>query len=248
MRVWRVDLRGSGHGMRLAWRPTHAGASDDLATVVEDACRRFPLATIHIVGFSLSGNIVLKMLGESAAGAAHEQLDLGRIGSATAIAPPVDLHHCADNMDRLSRRLYTHYYLKVLDAQVQARKAHWPQWNQIPSAPAVKTIRQFDARYTAPLCGFDNTDHYYTLASAKQWLSEITTKTTLLVDRHDPIVTVQSFDQSLLNPESTRLVLTSYGGHMGYFGVDESGRLIRWMEHFVIQQLKSEMAQPVLVE
>jgi predicted alpha/beta-fold hydrolase len=245
MRVWRVDLRGSGHGMRLACRPTHAGASDDLATVIADACRRFPLSTLHIAGFSLSGNILLKMLGECGAGAAHHQVDLARIGSATAIAPPVDLHHCANNMDRLSRRLYSYYYLKVLDAQVRERKAHWPQWNQIPAGPTIKTIREFDARYTAPLCGFDNTDDYYTEASAKDWLREITTKTTLLVDRHDPIVTVQSFKQSLLNPQSTQLVLTSYGGHMGYFGIDESGRLIRWMEHFVIQKLKSEMVRPL---
>ncbi len=238
LRVWRVDLRGSGLGMDLAWRPAHAGGSDDLAAVVETACEQYPQADMHVVGFSLSGNIVLKMLGEVAAGAAHPQLDLARIKSATAIAPPVDLHTCANNMERFSRRIYTRYYLKMLAAQVQLRQSRWPQWKQIPTHPPLKTIRQFDARYTAPMCGFSDTNDYYTRASAKLWLPSITTPTTLLVDRHDPIVAVKSFDPSKINAESTRLWLTSHGGHMGYFGRDASGRNIRWMEHFVVQHLK----------
>lgn len=246
--VWRVDMRGSGHGLTLAWRPAHAGASDDLACVVQAACQRHSQAEIHIAGFSLSGNILLKMLGECASQAAHPEIDLSRIHSATAIAPPVDLHSCADNMDRLSRRIYTRYYLKVLESQVQTRKAHWPQWKQIPSAPTLKTIRQFDARYTAPLCGFENTDHYYSQASAIEWLRSITTPTTLLVDRHDPIVTASSFTQDKLNPESTDLILTSRGGHMGYFGLDGSGRLMRWMEYFVVQHLKNKMFNPLAQE
>ncbi len=238
-RVWRVDLRGSGEGMKLAWRPAHAGNSDDIAKVVASACERYPHAAVHIVGFSLSGNIVLKMLGETAAGAAHPELDLARITSATAIAPPVDLHHCANNMERFSRRIYTKYYVKVLTEQVQQRQVHWPQWAQIPSQPPLKTIRQFDARYTAPMCGFRDTDHYYSEASAIDWLPSITTPTTLLVDRHDPIVTVKSFAPSKINQQSTDLILTSHGGHMGYFGLDAEGRSIRWMEYFVIQHLKS---------
>ncbi len=242
-RVWRVDLRGSGMGIKYAWKPAHAGASDDLVAVVQTACKKYPQAAIHIVGFSLSGNIVLKMLGEAAAQAAHHQLELHRITSATAIAPPVDLHHCANNMERFSRRIYTKYYVKVLTDQVQQRQAHWPQWKQAPAYPPLKTIRQFDARYTAPMCGFRDTDHYYSDASAIDWLPSITTPTTLLVDRHDPIVTVKSFTPSKLNAASTELILTSHGGHMGYFGIDATGRNIRWMEYFVIQHLKSMLRE-----
>ncbi len=247
MRVWRVDLRGSGLGMKHAWRPAHAGASDDLASVVEAAQLRDPAADIHVAGFSLSGNILLKMLGEAAAGVDHARVDLSRIGSAVAVAPPVDLHLCAQNMERFSRRVYTRYYLKMLGAQVQQRQSHWPQWKAIPTHPPLKTIRQFDARYTAPMSGFVDTDDYYTQASAKDWLPSITTRTTLLVDRHDPIVTAKAFDPSKINAQSTKLILTSHGGHMGYFGRDASGQNIRWMEYFVVQHLKRiALRQPSL--
>lgn len=236
-RVWRVDLRGSGHGLPLAWRPAHAGLSDDLATVVTAACSQHPRTQIHIVGFSLSGNILLKMLGESAAGHSHPDVDLRRVTSATAVAPPIDLHACANNMDRLSRSLYTRYYLKVLARQVRLRAAHWPQWQQVPWLSNVKSIRQFDARYTAPLSGFRDTDHYYTQASAKPWLPHITTDTTLLIDRHDPIVTLAAFESADLN-SSIRPIYTRHGGHMGYFGLDAAGRLMRWMEYWVVKHVQ----------
>lgn len=243
MRVWRVDLRGSGCGMKLAWRPPHAGSSDDLAAVVRTACDRYPHAALHMVGFSLSGNILLKMLGEAASGADHGDMEWQRIASAIAVAPPVDLHHCANNMERPSRRVYTRYYLKMLRQQIEQRQAQWPQWQEVPEGPRLRSIRQFDARYTAPMCGFTDTDDYYTRASAKPWLRSIRTPTTLLVDRHDPIVTVESFDPSRINQQSTELVLTSYGGHMGYFGLDERGRHVRWMEYFVIEHLRAKLAQ-----
>lgn len=233
--VWRVDLRGSGAGLTYAWRPANAGSSCDLAVVVRAAQRLHPTRAIQLVGFSLSGNIVLKFLGESACGL-HEGVELSQIASAIAIAPPIDLHACSTNMDRPSRRLYTHYYLKVLEAQVQLRRSRWPQWANVPAEPKVKSIRQFDARYTAPLSGFENADDYYTRCSSLGWLPSITTPTTILVDRDDPIVTVSSFDEAELHP-ATQLIYTRRGGHMGYFGLDDSGRPMRWMEHFVAHTL-----------
>jgi predicted alpha/beta-fold hydrolase len=140
-------------------------------------------------------------------------------------------------MDRPSRKLYTHYYLKMLDKQVDLRRAKWPQWNAISKEPRVRTIREFDARYTAPLSGFRNTDHYYSDSSALNWLSSITTPTTILADRDDPIVSYATFADAEVNSQSTRLVTTSRGGHMGYFGIDSRGRSIRWLEHFVTQQI-----------
>lgn len=236
--VWRVDLRGSGAGMNLAWRPPHAGASDDLAAVVATAAERYPHIDLHLVGFSLSGNILLKMLGEAASGVAHREFELPRLRSATAIAPPVDLHQCASNMERFSRQIYTRYYLKMLAGQVRQRQAQWPQWRAIAAHPRLKSLRQFDHYYTAPLAGFSDTDDYYTRASAIGWLPSIRTPTTLLVDRHDPIVTVEPFTADKLNTASTELILTSHGGHMGYFGLDASGRPMRWMEYFVVRHLQ----------
>ncbi|MCA9131253.1 MAG: alpha/beta fold hydrolase [Planctomycetales bacterium] len=236
-RVWRVDLRGCGAGLNHAWRPPHAGRSLDLAAVIVRAAREYPQAAINVAGFSLSGNIVLKMLGEAGANQLQLDLPLDRIQLALAIAAPVDLSVCADNMDRVSRRIYTKYYLRVLADQVNQRRSIWPQWKQIPATPTVRTIRQFDSRYTAPLSGFQDTDHYYSESSSISKLTSIVTPTLILIDRHDPIVTSRIFRTISLNADSTNLVFTERGGHMGYFGLDASGKVIRWMEYFVQNQL-----------
>lgn len=238
LHVWRVDLRGCGAGLEHAWRPANAGSSQDLAQVLEAATQAFPGNPIHVIGFSLSGNILLKLLGEYGAGLIVPRFDLSRITSATAIAPPANLHDCADNMDQLSRRVYTRYYLKVLDEQVRLRQARWPQWKRIPRLPAVKTIREFDARFTAPLSGFRSADEYYSASSAAPLLAHISRPTEILVDRNDPVVTAHSFEKAALS-ETTELQFTTNGGHMGYFGIDGNGKLMRWMETYVVHRMRT---------
>ncbi len=239
IRVWRVDLRGSGAGVTLAWRPAHAGSSQDLAAVVRAAQERYPHSRLRIAGFSLGGNVLLKMLGEAGAnGPLAEQLDIGCIERALAIAPPINLHDCSNNMDRLSRRVYTRYYLQVLEKQVEHRRELWPAWQAIAREPKVRTIREFDTRYTAPLSGFRDTNHYYDVASSDQWLPFVKTPTTILVDRHDPIVTESSFRQTSFDSAFVSIEHTQRGGHLGYLGVDDRGKLMRWMDHYVVQSLR----------
>lgn len=236
IRCWRVDLRGSGDGIRYAYRPAHAGSSEDVAAVVAHAQARFPQAPILMAGFSLGGGIMLKMLGEAATGCLKASIELASIELALAIAPPIDLETCAANMERWSRRIYTRYYLTMLAKQVVARSYLWPQWQSIPRRPAVRTIRQFDARYTVPLGGFDSIEHYYSTASSGPWLGKITTPTRLLVDRHDPIIPVSTFKSTPRSPQ-VDLEFTSFGGHLGYVGRNQRGQLVRWMDYWVVEQL-----------
>ncbi len=237
VRTWRVDLRGCGAGLDLAWRPAHAGSSDDLAAVVQKAQQLYPDSRQRMAGFSLGGNILLKMLGEASSGALANRFDVGSIELALAIAPPINLFDCADNMDRLSRRIYTKYYLQVLEKQVQQRRDRWPAWRAVAHTPTVRTIREFDARYTAPLSGFRDTDHYYRVASSDQWLPHIRTRCQILIDRHDPIVTADSVASVQFDPRYIQLEYTSHGGHLGYLGVDDSGRTMRWMDYYIGRRL-----------
>lgn len=242
--VWRVDLRGSGRGFELAWRPANAGASSDLQAVIAKAVEVHPNSPIFLVGFSLSGNIVLKLLGELSAG--KYPMDLGESGiqQALAIAPPIDLHDCADNMDRFSRRLYTMYYVKALQKQAQRKRELFEQWKQRPEEPSIKTIRQFDERYTAPLSGFRNATQYYSESSSLQWLPNIQTPTEIILDRDDPIVTWSSHLKATFDPSKVQFHHTRHGGHMGYFGIDDQRQLIRWLEYYVIQRVTNATFEP----
>lgn len=234
--VWRIDLRGSGKGFDLAWRPAHAGSSSDLLAVLCRARQLYPNSPIFLVGFSLSGNIVLKMLGELACGKHGISLEQANIVSALAITPPLDLTDCADNMDRWSRRIYSRYYVKILEQQAARKRDLFTQWESCPTFPPIRTIREFDERYTAPLSGFRDTRDYYSQASSIHWLPMIRTPTQILLDRHDPIVTWKSHLKAKYDPAWVKITLTRHGGHMGYFGMDDQNRMFRWLEYYVVQQ------------
>lgn len=235
LRVWRVDLRGSGHALKMAWKPAHAGSSHDLASILMHARNLYPSAPLLPVGFSLSGNILLKLLGEIGAGKSPLSSKEANIIFALAVAPPIDLHDCANNMDRWSRKLYTRYYVRLLQQQAELKRSIWPQWRDLPiQLPArIKTIRDFDTIYTAPLSGFESTDHYYSEASSIHWLPKIQTPTEIVLDRHDPIVTWHSHQRTQVDQRWVHFLHTQYGGHLGYFGRDDSGNVMRWIEYYV---------------
>ena len=73
VRVFRWDMRCCGAGLTWARRPYHAGCSDDLAAVVssvlawcrEEAGSGGPDPDLSLFGVSLSGNVLLKYLGEA---------------------------------------------------------------------------------------------------------------------------------------------------------------------------------------
>lgn len=64
-KVIRINLRGCGPGLGLARFPHHAGHSDDTRFILYWIAKHYPHSKITQVGFSLGGNITLKMLGEA---------------------------------------------------------------------------------------------------------------------------------------------------------------------------------------
>lgn len=239
LRIWRVDLRGCGAGITHAYRPAHAGTSADLAAVVIRAQELFPSAPITIAAFSLGGNILLKMLGELADNLFP--IDSQCITSAVAVAPPAHLSVCCQNMERMSRKVYTSYYLKMLARQVKRRSERWEAWNAIRPTSRPRTIRQFDHWYTAPLAGFSSTEEYYERSSALHWLGKINVPTRLLIDQDDPIVPYHSFEGVRFSPNIT-IELTRHGGHLGYISSGRGGRMHRWMDEWIVNAITNASA------
>lgn len=233
-RVWRVDLRGCGAGLPYAYRPAHAGSSADLAAVLARAQQLYGESRFSVAAYSLGGNILLKMLGELAEG--NHAVDASRVALAVAVAPPADLSGCCDNMERWSRMVYTRYYLKMLGRQVKARADKWEPWRVIQPSTALRTIRNFDHWYTAPLSGFASTSEYYSKSSAKNWLDKIKVPTRILLDQHDPIIPINAFD-GITFSSSIEVEVTRFGGHLGYIALGPSGTFRRWMDDWTVNVL-----------
>ncbi len=217
IRSIRMNLRGCGSGKGLARYPYHSGRSADVLAVLEalqGLQGEQPQARITLVGFSLGGNIVLKLAGELGDAAPRY------FQYAIAVCPPVDLVTCARLLAQPVNRFYNRYFTRLLCADVAYRQQCFP------SLPAVQlpehvTLYEFDELYTAPQGGFHDALDYYRQCSAAPLVPRITVPCHLLFAADDPIIAADVFDTVPL-PAHIQITRTRYGGHLGFLGTPGS--------------------------
>ncbi|MEF8938966.1 MAG: alpha/beta fold hydrolase [Salinivenus sp.] len=224
-RGWDVcawNLRGcSGPPNRHA-ATYHSGKTEDLARVVDHVLDR-GYATAALVGFSLGGNLTLKYLGER--GPAVDD----RIRGAAAFSVPVDLKASSRQIGRATNWHYTQYFLRSLGRKIRRKAEQHPDVVRARALRQVRTLRDFDDAYTAPLNGFRDADTYYRAASSKPLLSAIAVPTLLVNAANDPFLAASCYptDRAAGHPYLTLEVPPS-GGHVGFVTLDGSGEY--WSE------------------
>jgi uncharacterized protein len=225
-RVVRMDLRGCGRGLPLARRPYHGGCSDDVRAAVA-AIRSWDAASgVTLIGFSLGGNIVLKLAGE----ATERSVDgLERVA---ALAPPADFERCAALLALPRNRLYEQYFVRGLLQQVGQRQRFFPEEAAI-RFPRRMTMRRFDDLYTSPRCGFDDATHYYRTAACLPLLEKITVPTFILTARDDPFIAADPLE-CLATPPNMEVLILDRGGHLGFLGRSGAGGF-RWAEQRIAE-------------
>ncbi len=239
VRTFRMDLRGAGAGAALAVKPYHGGCSDDVRAVVrfvEQLCSGSP---ITLLGFSLGGNIVLKLLGE-----APERVPAAVVRAA-AVNPPIDLEESVVSLSRWSLRAYDRYFVRLLLRRLSDRQLLRPDapWGRFPTCPDLfaqppRRLFDFDDRYTAPASGFQDAHDYYNRCSSEQYLSNIRVPTLLLAARDDPLIPVSMFERLTTTnnlPPSIRLHIAEGGGHLGYVARRNNDPDARWLDWRMVE-------------
>jgi predicted alpha/beta-fold hydrolase len=220
-RVARLDLRGAGRGASLARRSYHAGCSADVRVAAEALLRRHPKSPLTLIGFSLGGNIVLKLAGES------KDRPLSGLARVAALAPPIDLEACAALLAQPRNRFYESFFVRGLLAQAHRQRRFFPDL-ALPRFPRRLTLRRFDDLFTAPRGGFSDALDYYRRASALPLLGQVDVPALLLTARDDPFVAVGPFE-GLARFAKLEVQIVPQGGHLGFLGPDGAGG-IRWAE------------------
>lgn len=223
---WNVlawNFRGCGGVENRLPRSYHSGESNDLRHVIEHAADAYP--QIALIGYSLGGNITLKCLGEMPA---HPH-----IVAAAAVSAPVDLASSARVLDEhRDNRLYLKRFLNTLIEKMEVKARRFPQSLDIKGIRAIRTIKEFDDRFTAPLHGFRDADDYWARASSLPYLAKIQVPALLLNALNDPLLTTPSFPQDLaFHSPLLHLETPHEGGHVGFLDF----RLRSWHEQRVVQ-------------
>jgi predicted alpha/beta-fold hydrolase len=233
IRVIRVNLRGSGRGFGLARGIYHAGRSDDLREVVAWLRHRDGRSPIAAVGFSLGANLVLKLAAE----AGHEPVGSDRLDCVLAANPPIDLTACARRMSAPENRLYDWNFARWLRAMVARLHRRFPELGP-PRLEGVRTVYEFDDRYTARRSGFASADDYYRRCSLVTAIGRIDIPCLIVHAMDDPFIPHEPFLEATRQP-GLELELMRHGGHLGYLSRRpwQGGR--RWLDARLAAWLRS---------
>jgi predicted alpha/beta-fold hydrolase len=230
-----MHFRGCGSRNNRLRRTYHAGETSDLGLLLRWLAHHWPRRSLGAAGFSLGGNVLLKLLQEPGPSA---------LQAAAVACVPMDLAVCARRMERGFSRFYLHRLLGQLKATMASKYRHRPADGiDLRAVAATRGFWDFDDLATAPLHGFRDAHHYYTQASSRDQIGAITTPTLVVHARDDPFMT----DEVLPDPETVPATVTvevaRSGGHMGFMsahgplGLRPRAWLERRLADFLLQQL-----------
>ncbi len=234
----RFNMRSCGGTEAYSGRTLyHSGQTGDLLKVVE-VCADIPC---FIIGFSLGGNVALKLAGELGADS--------RLSGVCAVSVPIDLAACVRQLHKPSNRLYADRFLKRLKARIVAKERLIPGLFDLEKLPKVRSIYDFDDVFTAPAFGFGTADNYYATQSSAGYLERIRVPALLVQAKDDPLIPFEVFDQpAFATNRCLRLLAPEHGGHVGFiargeprFWVDRV--IVEWMEQ-VGERLRYPMQGP----
>lgn len=225
----RLNQRNCGGTEALTPGLYNSGLSGDARAVVRELIARDGLREIFVAGFSMGGNLALKMAGEWGAGAPAE------LRAVAGICPSCDLGACADAIDLPRNRIYERHFVKRLKRRMRAKAEMFPGKFPLNGLERVRTVREFDDAITAKFCGFRDANDYYEKSSAMGLLGEIRVPALLLTSEDDPMIPFRSFEKGdfRANPH-VEFQATRQGGHCAFISRERgAGRF--WAEARVVE-------------
>ena len=226
------NMRGcSGELNRLpGWY--HAGLTDDLARVFSHVLFSKRYRDICLVGFSLGGALTLNFLGEQGA----EVSSLVR--NAVVFSVPCDLESSANELAKGMNRLYTLHLLRSLRAKIIAKSIVFPNVYRELTFEGVRTFREFDGRFTAPLHGFKDAQEYWRQCSPNRVLRQICVPTLIVNAANDPFLGTECYPRRELQDHAyVKLEVPEHGGHAGFLSLRGS---CYWSEQRALEFLEAD--------
>ena len=233
----RFNMRSCGGTENLALSNYHSGQTSDLLHVVRERRKKSDLP-IYLVGFSLGGNVVLKLAGELGDQAR------GLVTAVCAISTPIDLKACSMALGRPGNFLYERRFLSRLRERIRLRHQQAPEIYSLEPLKKIRTIYDFDDLYTGPLFGFGNADNYYTTQSANRFIDKIRIPALLVQAKDDPLIPFAVYDHPAFreNPCLT-LLAVEHGGHLGFLA---RRRPRFWLDGLVTGWIEEKQPLPLV--
>ena len=230
MNVLRLNQRNCGGTEHLAEGLFHSGLTADAAHVVHELTDVDGLQAIAVAGYSLGGNLALKLAGEYGAHAPRSLVGVA------AVSPIIEIEECTRALERPGNVLYQWNFVKDLKRRMRRKDRLFPGRFDLRPLNAIRTVREFDAVYTAPHFGFRSAEDYYYRASAMRLVDRIQVPALVITSEDDPFVPTQPFqDPRVTGNPHIDLRVCSHGGHCGFVGPQSNGEDGYWAEAQIVE-------------
>ena len=230
MNVVRLNQRNCGDTEHLSEGLFHSGLTADAAHVVDELTRVDGLSAIGVAGYSLGGNLALKLAGEYGA---HAPAAL--VGVA-AVSPIIEISECTRALERPGNGLYQWNFVRDLKRRMRRKDQCHPGHFDLTKLKAIKTVREFDETYTAPYFGFRNAEDYYHRASAMRVIDRVRVPALVITSEDDPFVPSAPFhDPTVTGNPHIDLRVCAHGGHCGFVGEGSANDDGYWAENQIVK-------------
>ena len=229
MNVLRLNQRNCGGTEHLSAGLFHSGLTADAAHVIEELSDVDGLESIAVAGYSLGGNLALKLAGEY--GACPPQA----LRAIAAVSPILEIGQCVRALERPENFLYEWNFVRDLKKRMRRKDTFRPGLFDLSKLRRIRTVRDFDEAYTAPHFGFADAEDYYHRASAMRVVDRIRLPALILAAADDPFVPPEPFGDLKVtsNPHIT-VVLSPHGGHCGFVGQRDGEDDGYWAEKAIV--------------
>ena len=232
MNVIRMNQRNCGGTDGLSPTLYHSGRSSDVAAVAQNVVDRDRISRFALAGFSMGGNLVLKLAGEWGEEGPQQFV------AVTAVCPSVDLAVSADALHSPANRVYELYFIWKLRHRFLEKARLFPAKFDPARLRGIASLRDFDDRVTAYYSGFAGAADYYARAAAANVVDRIAVPALVLHAANDPFIRIlPATRQKILSNPRITFVETEDGGHCSFLAHPD-GDDGRWAERQIIDFLQ----------
>jgi uncharacterized protein len=230
-----LNQRNCGGTEHLSTTLYHSGLSADVDVVLREFTAEGHRAIV-IAGYSLGGNLALKLAGD------YGSDPPSALKGVAAVSPVMDLPRCVAALERSANMFYQWNFVRNLKARMRRKAAAFPERFSTEPLNRIRTVRQFDEAYTAPCFGFRDATDYYYRAAALRVVDRIEVPTLIIVADDDPFVPADSFRQPAVTGNShITLRVSAHGGHCAFVGAANGAGDGYWAERRVVDFLKDRV-------
>jgi predicted alpha/beta-fold hydrolase len=223
--VHRTNMRSCGGTDEDCRTMYHAGLTRDTLAILRQIRARTDVP-LFLVGYSLGGNVVLKLAGELG------EAGPGLLTGVVAVSTPLDLAACVQALRKPENRLYEWRFLRALRNRILRRAQTDPNAYPVAKLRTVRSVYEFDDAYVAPFFGFGTADNYYATQSSIRFVDRVRVPTLLVQAKDDPMIPFGLFsDPRLTGNPHIHVRAVEHGGHLGFLS-DSAPRF--WVDRVIL--------------